>query len=181
MNNVVIYWVFVSHLLHLCWHVYIRMSVCDQKQSGIHEPNPLTRFPSFQIFPDIFPSSLPNLFQCPRFVRSFFLTPCPALSTHCLLMWMIIWRLPLKKQKTHCDRFKYDLQVSQNLFIMVHYGDQELILEEPSLSPWHCICIWHSMGFRWHERGTTIFTSSYMNAMHQSNPISPSLVTRATY
>jgi len=66
----------------------------------------------------------------------------------------------------------YDLQFSQNLSIMVHYGDQELILEEPSLSLWHCICIWHSMGFRWNERDTAIFTSSYMNAMHQSNPLS---------
>jgi len=69
-----------------------------------------------------------------------------------------------------------DLQVSQNLFIMIHYGDQE----PNPLSPWHCICIWHSMGFRWNERGTTIFTWSYMNAMHQSNPISPSVVTKVT-
>jgi len=49
-----------------------------------------------------------------------------------------------------------------------------------SLSLWHCICIWHSMGFRWNEGGPTIFTWSYMNAMHQSNPLSASLVTRVT-
>jgi len=149
-------------------------------QVGIHEPKPLTHFPSFQVFPNIFPSSLPNLFQCPGFVHPFFLTPCPALSTHCLLMWMIIWRLPLRNRRPiaigiSIMTYKFHRTFS-SWYIM---GTKSQSLRNPlSLSPWQCICIWHPMGFRWNERDTTIFTSSYKNAMHQSNTLSASLVAK---
>jgi len=86
------------------------------------------------------PSSLPNLSHYPRFVHPFFLTPCPALPTHCMLVtWMIIWLNYLWRNGRPIaigirTNLNYDVQVSQNLFMLVHYGDQESILEEPSPS-----------------------------------------------
>jgi len=94
--------------------------------------------------------------------------------------------ITFEKQKTNCSRLWYESQLWPTIFSEpFHHGTLWGPRVDPwgtlSLSPWHCIFIWHPMGFRWNERGTAIFTWSYMNAMHQSNPISPSLVTRATY
>jgi len=102
----------------------------------------LTLWPIFlpsKYSPIFSPLPLSILSQFPRFVHPFFLTPCPALSTQCLLMWMIIiWRLPLKEQKTHCDRFWCESQLwPANFTEPFHHGTlwgPRVILEEPSLS-----------------------------------------------
>jgi len=158
--------------------------VIRNDQVGIHEPNPLTHFPSFQIFPDISPSSSPNLFQCPRFVSPFFLTPCPALPTHCLMMWMIIWRLPLKEQKTHCDRFWCESQLRPTIFTEPFHNGT---LWGPRVEPWGTLSLsmtlylhltFHGLQVKWmrpndlyliiHERNAPI--KSYLSlSCYQGN------------
>jgi len=134
VKNVVIYWVFASHLVQLCSHVSMRMSLYDQRRSGRYTWT--QTFGPFSFLPNIpqyFPSSLPTLFHYPRFFHPFFLTPCPALPTHCVLMWMIIWRLPLKEQETHCDRFWCESQLWPTSFTEPIQGDT---LWGPRVDPW---------------------------------------------
>jgi len=102
-------------------------------------PNLWPVFPPSKYSPIFSPLPYPTFPRSPDLFTVFFFTPCPVLLTHCMLLtWMIAWWIPLKDRRPIAIGFganlSYDLQVSQNLFIMVHYGDQESILEEPSLS-----------------------------------------------
>jgi len=139
------------------------------KYSPIFSPLPYPTFPSSpDLFTVFFFHSLPRSFD-----------PLYAADVDDRLM------NTFEGQKTHCNRLWCESQLWSTSFTEpIHHGTLWGPRVNPwgtlSLFPWHCICIWHSMGFRWNERDTTIFTWSYMNAMHQSNPISASLVTKVT-